>query len=130
MGCCSGYAYGPYGILIDPSPGLSGIAVALQGRGKLRRLDGVCYGSLRQAGQNSTMRGCKECGILRVSLRYVTLVLVFAFCQVIGAMCALPDRSVAEGSMLFVEEGMVCPMEGTTMCLPSAMSSPERQLKR
>ena len=64
-----------------------------------------------------------------VKTRYIALVLVFAFCQVIGAVCALPDLSVAEGTMLFVEEGMVCPMEGTTMCPPSAMSSPERQLK-
>ena len=65
----------------------------------------------------------------RVNIGYIALVLVFAFCQVIGAMCALPDLSVAEGATLFVEEGMVCPMDGTTMCPPSAMSSPERQLK-
>ena len=64
-----------------------------------------------------------------VKTRYIALVLVFAFCQVIGAMCALPDLSVAEGTTLFVEEGMVCPMEWTTMCPPSATSSPERQLK-
>jgi len=55
--------------------------------------------------------------------------LVFVFCQVIGAMCALPDLSVAEGVALFVEEEMTCPMDGTTMCPPSAMSSPERQVK-
>ena len=67
--------------------------------------------------------------ILRVSSRYVTLVLVFAFCQVIGAMCMWPDLSVAEDTAILVEEGMVCPMEGTTMCPPSAMSSPERQVK-
>ena len=39
--------------------------------------------------------------ILRLSVRYVTLVLVFAFCQVMGAMCALPDLLVAEGATLF-----------------------------
>ena len=64
-----------------------------------------------------------------VKTRYIALVLVFAFCQVIGAMCALPDLSVAEGAMLFVEEEMACPMDGTTMCPPSLTSSPERQLK-
>jgi hypothetical protein len=67
--------------------------------------------------------------IPRVNTRYIALVLVFAFCQVIGAMCALPDLSVAEGAMLFVEEGLACPMDGATMCQPSAMSSPERQVK-
>ena len=67
--------------------------------------------------------------IPRVNTRYIALVLVFAFCQVIGAMCALPDLSVAEGATLFVEEEMACPMDGTTMCPPSATSSPERQVK-
>ena len=67
--------------------------------------------------------------IPRVNTRYIALVLVFAFCQVIGAMCALPDLSVAEGAMLFVEEEMACPMDGTTMCPPLLTSSPERQLK-
>lgn len=67
--------------------------------------------------------------IPRVNARYVALLLVFAFCQVIGAMCALPDLSVAEGAMLFVEEEMACPMDGTTMCPPLATSSPERQVK-
>lgn len=67
--------------------------------------------------------------IPRVDTKYIALVLVFAFCQVIGAMCALPDLSMAEGATLFVEEDMACPMDGTTMCPPSATSSPERQLK-
>ena len=67
--------------------------------------------------------------ILRVNTQYITLVLMFAFCQVIGVMCALPDLSVAEGAALFVEEEMACPMDGTTMCPPSATSSPERQVK-
>ena len=69
--------------------------------------------------------------IPRVHTRYIALVLVFAFCQVIGAMCALPDFSMAEGATLFVqeEEEMACPMDGTTMCPPSATSSPERQVK-
>jgi hypothetical protein len=67
--------------------------------------------------------------ILRVQIRYVTLVLVFALCQVIGTLCALPDLSIAPDTALLVEEGMVCPMDGTTMCLPSLTSSPERQIK-
>lgn len=67
--------------------------------------------------------------IPRVQIRHAALVLVFAFCQVIGAMCALPDFPVAAGAVLLVEEGMACPMEGTTMCPPSLTSSPERQIK-
>jgi len=67
--------------------------------------------------------------IPRVGTKYIALLLVFAFCQVIGAMCALPDLSVAEGATLFVEEEMACPMDGTSMCQPSATSSPERQVK-
>ena len=67
--------------------------------------------------------------IPRVQIWHVALVLVFAFCQVIGTMCALPDISVAEGAAPFVEEGMACPMDGTTMCPPMLISSPERQIK-
>jgi hypothetical protein len=67
--------------------------------------------------------------IPRVDTKHIALVLVFAFCQVIGAMCGLPDFSVAEGATLFVEEEMACPMDGTTMCPLSATSSPERQEK-
>ena len=109
-----------------------GVALVLQSRGKSRKLDlGAavhiddpnriprCWCVMNVGGRMSPS----------VKTRYIALVLVFAFCQVIGAVCALPDLSVAEGTMLFVEEGMVCPMEGTTMCPPSAMSSPERQLK-
>ena len=62
-------------------------------------------------------------------MRHVALILVFAFCQVIGTMCALPDLAVAAGAGLLVEEGMDCPMDGTTMCPPSLTSSPERQIK-
>lgn len=62
--------------------------------------------------------------------RYILLVLVFAFCQVIGAMCAFPDLSLAENSV-FVEDmaGMSCPMYGSGMCPPSATSSPGREVK-
>ena len=67
--------------------------------------------------------------IRRVDTGYVALALVFAFCQVIGAMCALPDFSVAEDTAILVEEGMACPMDGMLMCPLSATSSPERQVK-
>ena len=67
--------------------------------------------------------------IRRVNTQYFALVFLFTFCQVIGTMCALPDLSVAEGAALLVEEGMACPMDGTSMCPPSATSSPERQAK-
>jgi hypothetical protein len=67
--------------------------------------------------------------IPQVQIRHVALVLAFAFCQVIGTMCALPDLSVATAAVPLMEEGMACPMEGTTMCPPSLISSPERQIK-
>jgi hypothetical protein len=60
--------------------------------------------------------------------RSLATVGVFVFCQVIGAMCTLPDLSVAEGMALLMEEEMACPMDGTIMCPPSLTSSPERQI--
>ncbi len=65
----------------------------------------------------------------RVKMLYVVLVFFFTLCQVIGTTCALPDLSMAAGAAPFLEEGMVCPMDGTTMCPPSLPSSPERQIK-
>jgi hypothetical protein len=67
--------------------------------------------------------------IRRVNTQYVSLVFFFTLCQVIGTACALPDLSVAADTALLVEEKMVCPMEGTTLCPPSLTSSPERQIK-
>lgn len=64
----------------------------------------------------------------RIETKHVGLVIFFIFCQVIGTMCALPDLSVAEETAILVEEGMVCPMDGTIMCPPSITSSPERQI--
>ena len=64
-----------------------------------------------------------------VKMLYVVLVFFFTLCQVIGTTCALPDLSVAADAALLVEEGMACPMEGTTMCPSSLPSSPERQIK-
>ena len=67
--------------------------------------------------------------IRRVNMQYVALVFFFTLCQVIGTTCALPDLSMAADTALLVEEGMACPMDGTTMCPPSLTSSPERQIK-
>ena len=67
--------------------------------------------------------------IVRIHTRYLALVLFFAFCQVMGMMCALPDLSVAEDTVILVKESATCPMHGTTMCLPSLTASPERQIK-
>ena len=68
--------------------------------------------------------------IRRVNMQYVALVFFFTLCQVIGTACALPDLSVAADAALLVEEGIACPMDGTTMCPPSLTSSPERQIKQ
>lgn len=62
-------------------------------------------------------------------MQYVALVFFFAFCQVIGTMCALPNLPEAEDAAILAEEGMTCPMDGTIMCPPSVTSSPERQIK-
>lgn len=67
--------------------------------------------------------------IQRVDMQHVALVLFFAFCRVIGTMCALPDLSVAKNTAILAEEGVTCPMDGTIMCPPSVTSSPERQVK-
>lgn len=65
-----------------------------------------------------------------VNTRYIFLVLsFFTLCQVMGTLCPLSDLSEAEGAALLVEEGMACPMNEATMCLPSLTSSPERQIK-
>ena len=68
--------------------------------------------------------------IRRVNTQYLFLVLFFfTLCQVMGTVCPLLDPSLAEGAALLVEEGMACPMDGITMCPPSLISSPERQIK-
>lgn len=68
--------------------------------------------------------------IRREPTKYIALLLLFTFCQVIGSMCALVDLSMAEKATALVEEHMVCPMDGTVMCPPSLTSSPERQSKQ
>ena len=66
---------------------------------------------------------------MKMQYPYVVLVLFFALCQVIGTTCALHDLSVAADAALLVEEAMVCPMGGTTMCPSVLTSSPKRQIK-
>ncbi|HQR15450.1 MAG TPA: hypothetical protein PLZ37_12900 [Nitrospira sp.] len=68
--------------------------------------------------------------IQRVKRKYVALVLLFTFCQVMGSMCTLSDLSMTEEAAAMVEEHMACPMDGTTMCPPLLTSSPERQLRQ
>ncbi len=65
----------------------------------------------------------------QVNMRF--MVLVFAFCQVMGAMCAVPDLSLADDMPQMAGElsHAACPMDGTIMCPPSLTASPERQIK-
>nr|WP_281721192.1 hypothetical protein [Nitrosomonas nitrosa] len=58
------------------------------------------------------------------------MVLGFAFCQVMGVMCPVPDLSLAKDAPQLAEEmsHAACPMDGTFACPPSLTSSPERQL--
>ena len=58
------------------------------------------------------------------------MVLIFAFCQVMGVMCAVPDLSLADDVPHLAGEmsHAACPMDGTFACLPSLTSSPERQI--
>ena len=64
-----------------------------------------------------------------VRLPFISLVIIFTFCQVIGVMCALPDLSEAQETAILVEENIVCPMDGASMCPPSLTASPARQMK-
>lgn len=65
---------------------------------------------------------------LRVKVHPIVLVIVFAFCQVIGTMCLLPDVPTTQDIVSMTQEEMSCPMDGTIMCPPSITSSPERQV--
>ncbi len=69
--------------------------------------------------------------ITNVKMRSFSLVLLFALCQIVGTMCTLPDLSLADDTTRLAEDmrHMTCPMDGTIMCTPSAVSSPERQTK-
>lgn len=67
----------------------------------------------------------------KTQMQSISVVLFFAFCQVIGTMCAVPDLSLANDGAQLAQAmtDMACPMDGTIMCPPSATSWPERQLK-
>jgi hypothetical protein len=54
----------------------------------------------------------------------------FAFCQVVGTMCALPDLPSSEETPRLAADvaPTACPMDRTMMCPPSAASSPERHV--
>ena len=92
----------------------------------------ICSLPLRRPGGGSELvfQEQGDSMIRRVNTSYVALVFFFILCQVMGTVCPLPDLSVAEGAVPFVEEGMACPMDGTTMCPSVLISSPERQIKR
>ncbi len=66
-----------------------------------------------------------------VRMRFCSLVLLFALCQIVGSMCAVQDLSLADDAAQLAEEmsDMACPMDGTIMCPPSLTASPERQIK-
>ncbi|OQW32786.1 MAG: hypothetical protein A4E19_05350 [Nitrospira sp. SG-bin1] len=65
----------------------------------------------------------------RAPLQFIAMVVVFTFCQVMGAMCVLPDLSDADETAILGKESTACPMDGTIMCPPSLTTSPERQIK-
>ncbi|MGC4098183.1 MAG: hypothetical protein QM706_13795 [Nitrospira sp.] len=69
--------------------------------------------------------------IATVRIRSFSLVLFFAFCQIVGTMCTVPDLPMADDAGRLAEQmgHMACPMDGTIMCPPSAVSSPERKLQ-
>lgn len=64
-------------------------------------------------------------------MRFFSLVLFFALCQIVGTMCTVPDLSLADDAARLAEEmnHMACPMDGILMCPPSLTASPERQIK-
>ena len=68
--------------------------------------------------------------ISQVHGRYLALALLFAFCQVIGAMCAVPDLLERDETASLIEDRMACPMDEAIMCPPSLTSSPERHIKQ
>ena len=67
----------------------------------------------------------------KVRMRLFSLALLFALCQIVGTMCAVPDLSLADDAARLAEEmsHMACPMDGTLMCPQSLTASPERQIK-
>lgn len=69
--------------------------------------------------------------MITVQANICFLVLVFALCQVTGAMCAMPGVSVAWEVPQLAEEmsHAGCSMDGALACPPSLTSSHERQVQ-
>lgn len=69
--------------------------------------------------------------ITKIRIQSSTLILLFALCQIIGTMCAIPDLSLANDVPQLTDDmsSMACPMDGTIMCPTSLTTSPERQIK-
>ena len=69
--------------------------------------------------------------LAKVRMRFFSLVLLFALCQIVGTMCTVPDLSLADDAARLAEEmnHMACPMDGILICPPSLTASPERQIK-
>ncbi len=69
--------------------------------------------------------------LAKVRMRFFSLVLFFALCQIVATMCTVPDLSLADDAARLAEEmnHMACPMDGILMCPPSLTASPERQIK-
>lgn len=65
----------------------------------------------------------------RPQMQRVPLVVLFAFCQIIGFMCIAPNAFEAKDAALSQGESMTCLMDGAFMCSPIATSSPERKVK-
>lgn len=63
-------------------------------------------------------------------MRPAVIVFVFVLCQVVGFMCAVPHVALADEDMGVLEEPMGCPMAGAIICPPSALSSPEREVRQ
>ena len=72
------------------------------------------------------MSGCVMRGV--ASARFA-LVVFFAFCQVAGVMCAVPDLPLSSATFAVSEASVGCPMGDGLMCPPLLASSPDRHAK-
>jgi hypothetical protein len=69
--------------------------------------------------------------LAKVRMRFFSVVLLFALCQIVGTMCMVPDLSLANDETQLAKgmNHMACPMDGAIICPPSLTASPERQIK-